>query len=49
MNIVFYILVIIGVSILYFILSWSFELLGKIAIKIWDRLKRNIGGQESEK
>ena len=49
MNIVFYILVIIGLFILYLILSWFFELIGKIVIKIWRRLKRNIGGEENEK
>lgn len=42
MNIVFYILVAIGLLFIYFVLSRFFSGIGKFAIKIWKEFKNNI-------
>lgn len=46
MNIVFYILVLLGAGLLYFISSGFFGILGRFFSGAWEELLRNIRGEE---
>lgn len=48
MNIVFYILIILGSMVIYFLLSFLFEAIGNIAIKLVKIFKKNIMDSEEK-
>ena len=48
MNILFWILVLLGLAILYFVLSFVFGFIGNIFIKLYNKFNKNIGKREDK-
>ena len=48
MTLAFYILALLFIAIAYFLLSFLFNIIGSLAIKMWNRFSKNIGEEENK-